>query len=471
MHPRDDTQGPLEIAVFAAGGVTRHALPAQGSLSLGRSEENDVRIDDSSVSRRHAVIHVGPPLRIEDLGSANGTRLRRELDAQETAKLLDTRIQRGTAVEFKLGDPINLGSTLVVVRRREPRSVTSSGDGKWEPIVRDEAMVKLYALAERVASAPLSVLLLGETGSGKEVLAEHVHRSSPRAAGPFLRLNCAALSESLLESELFGHEKGAFTSAVRSKPGLLETAEKGTVFLDEVGELPASIQVKLLRVLEDRQVTRVGGLSPRPIDVRFVSATNRDLAHEVKKGAFREDLFFRLNGIALTIPPLRARLNEIEPLVRTFVGRAASALGREAPDVAAETIAALKGHRWPGNVRELRNVIDRAVVLSGGDTVLSEHLLLDSGAAVTPAPAPVSPTVPGIPEGSSDAGGSAGDGDGSAGDLRAQLSDLERRRILDALEKCAGNQTQAAALLGMPRRTFVARLTAYGIPRPRKKPG
>ncbi|EYF08622.1 sigma54 specific transcriptional regulator, Fis family [Chondromyces apiculatus DSM 436] len=432
------------------------------------------------MSRRHAIIHVGPPLRIEDLGSANGTRIRRELDAQETAKLLDTRIQRGTAVEIKVGEPVNLGSTLLVVRRREPTGTIAAGDGKWEPIVRDDAMVKLYALAERVAGAPLSVLLLGETGSGKEVLAEHIHRRSPRANGPFLRLNCAALSESLLESELFGHEKGAFTSAVRSKPGLLETAEKGTVFLDEVGELPASIQVKLLRVLEDRQVMRVGGLHPRPIDVRFVSATNRDLAAEVKKGTFREDLFFRLNGIALLIPPLRARLGEIEPLVSTFAARAAAALGRRAPTIAAETVAALKDHRWPGNVRELRNVIDRAVVLSGGDTVMPEHLLLDSGATVTPPPAPVAPaasaaaviaSAPTVPyDPSLDAGTPHPDLD-AGGDLRAQLGDLEKRRILDALEKCAGNQTQAAALLGMPRRTFVARLTAYGIPRPRKRPG
>jgi transcriptional regulator with PAS, ATPase and Fis domain len=187
--------------------------------------------------------------------------------------------------------------------------------------------------------------LLGETGAGKEVLAEHIHRHSPRAAGPLLRLNCAALSESLLESELFGHEKGAFTSAGRAKPGLFETADKGTVFLDEIGELPLGIQVKLLRVLEDCLVMRVGATSPRSIDVRFVSATNRDLASDVKHGAFREDLFFRLNGISLTISPLRDRPAEIEPMSRAFAVRAASTLGRPPPALSPEAITALTAHR------------------------------------------------------------------------------------------------------------------------------
>ncbi|WP_437279713.1 sigma 54-interacting transcriptional regulator [Sorangium sp. So ce375] len=467
---RNDVQSALELAVFAGGRVTRHPLPAEGRVSLGRSTENDVQIGDSSVSRRHAIIHLGPPIAIEDLGSANGTRLRRERSAGPTTKLLELQPEQGKTMELSVGDAVNLGSTLIVILPREGAAGAAPGQG--QPIVLDAAMERLYALAERVAGAPITVLLLGETGAGKEVLAEHIHRRSPRAQGPFVRLNCAALSESLLESELFGHERGAFTSAVHAKPGLLETAEKGTVLLDEVGELPPGIQVKLLRVLEDRKVMRVGGLSPRPIDVRFLSATNRDLAAEVKRGAFREDLFFRLNGIALTIPPLRARTSEIAPLARAIADRTASALGRPAPAFAPETLAALEAHRWPGNIRELRNVIERAVVLSGGDTLLPEHLLLDAAAAPPPLEArPVTPPVEARPaaapaEATAHAG--AVPSAEGAGGLRSELDAIERRRIVDALEQCAGNQTQAAALLGMPRRTFVARLSAYGIPRPRK---
>jgi DNA-binding NtrC family response regulator len=314
-------------------------------------------------------------------------------------------------------------------------------------------MEKLHQLAERVAQGPISVLLLGETGVGKEVFAEVVHRASPRRDRPLLRLNCAALSESLLESELFGHEKGAFTGATSAKPGLLESAEGGTVFLDEVGELSPSIQVKLLRVLEERKVTRVGGLTAKAIDVRFVSATNRDLAAEVKKGAFRQDLLFRLDGITLSIPPLRERPREIEPLARMFAERAAAQMGRPAPVLAREALLALARHAWPGNVRELRNVMERAVVLSEAGLIAPEHLLLPAPAAPSAEPAaPAEPREEAAPA-----------------HLRTELAALERQRILDALAACAGNQTQAAAKLGMSRRTLVKRLGEYDVPRPRKR--
>jgi transcriptional regulator with PAS, ATPase and Fis domain len=313
-------------------------------------------------------------------------------------------------------------------------------------VVGDPAMQQTYELATRVAAGDISVLLLGETGAGKEILADFIHRASPRTKKPLVRLNCAALSEALLESELFGHERGAFTGAASAKAGLLETAQGGSVFLDEVGELPAAIQAKLLRVLEDRQVQPVGSLRPRPIDVRFIAATNRDLEADVERGAFRRDLYFRLNGVSLVVPPLRERPSEIEPLARLFLEQACARLKQPVPEIGAEALAAMKRHAWPGNVRELKNVLDRAALLAQGGPIGLAHL--PPLASAPPPPPPARPP---------DA------------DLRTDMAALERQRILDALESCAGNQTQAAKLLGMPRRTLVKRLAAYAIPRPRKR--
>ncbi len=449
---------PLKITVFAAGVTSAHDLPAEGAVTLGRSNECDVWVDDPSVSRRHATLHVaGGAVALEDLGSANGTYIRRPGDGSETADLSQTRLSPGRRVPLAPGASFQLGSAVLVLRYAE-----RPGD-EPAPVVRDEAMRRLYQLVSRVADGVISVLILGETGVGKEVLAQALHSASPRAAGPFLALHCAALSENLLESELFGHEKGAFTGAVAAKPGLLESAEGGTVFLDEVGELPMAVQVKLLRVLEERKVQRVGALRPRPVDVRIVSATHRDLEAEVAAGRFRQDLYFRLNGIALTIPPLRERVAEIPELARAFIARTAAQLGRAIePALSPEALALLEGYRWPGNIRELRNVIERAVVLCTGATILPEHLPLEKMRAPPPAaappvahppsfaPAPLAPSPAGAP-------------------LRSELEAIERQRIVDALERCAGNQTHAAELLGMPRRTLVAKLAAYNIPRPRSR--
>jgi len=281
------------------------------------------------------------------------------------------------------------------------------------------------------------------------VIAEHVHRCS-RRKGRFVPLNCAALTESLLESELFGYEKGAFTGAVRSKEGLFEAAEGGTLFLDEVGELPSTVQAKLLRVLEARQVLRVGGRQARNIDVRFVSATNRDLEAAVREGSFRQDLFFRLNGFSLTIPPLRDRPDDIAPLARRFVLLAAQALQREpAPTLEDAALEALRRYAWPGNIRELRNVIERAVLLCEGDRLGDEHFPFKGRAA------------------SSDSG--TADADDPRTRLMQEIERAERARIVDALERCGHNQTQAAALLGISRRTLVTRLGLYDLPRPRKR--
>jgi DNA-binding NtrC family response regulator len=313
------------------------------------------------------------------------------------------------------------------------------------PPAAHPSMARLEALVARVAPGNINVLLLGETGVGKEVLAERIHRLSPRGNNPLLRLHCAALSETLLESELFGHERGAFTGALKTKRGLLETAAGGTVFLDEIGELPLSIQVKLLRVIEERKVLRVGGLTPQPIDVRFIAATNRNLDAEITRGTFRQDLYYRLNGISLVIPPLRERGAELVPLAQQFIREASAAAGRAAPRLSPAAEALLRARDWPGNIRELRNVCERAVLLCLADVIEPEHLSL-SDVATTPPPEPQRPRE------------------------LALTADEQRQRdeIVDALARCAGNQSRAAKLLGISRKTLVARLDAYGLPRPRK---
>ncbi|KYF75892.1 Fis family transcriptional regulator, partial [Sorangium cellulosum] len=340
--------------------MSTRALPRSGSVVLGREDDADVCVPDASVSRRHATLHLGPPLRIEDLGSSNGTRVRTRHSSAATERLIDVgkgAPARNAAVELSPGDVIYLGAARVILRQKG-----GERDARKDVIVKDSAMRAVYELAERVARGPINILLLGETGVGKEVLAESIHRASPRAQRPLLRLSCVALSESLLESELFGHERGAFTGAVRAKPGLLETAEGGTVFLDEIGELPLSIQAKLLRVIEERKVMRVGGLTPTKIDVRFISATHRNLEAEVSRGAFRQDLYFRLNGVTLTIPPLRERPGEVAALAQLFAERTAKELfpseaSAGTVPISPAALVGLQRHSWPGNIRELRNVI------------------------------------------------------------------------------------------------------------------
>ncbi|HEX7506264.1 MAG TPA: sigma 54-interacting transcriptional regulator [Polyangia bacterium] len=325
-------------------------------------------------------------------------------------------------------------------------------------ILLDPAMQELHSLARDVAKSSINVLIVGETGTGKEILAETVHRASTRAQGNFLSLNCAALSENLVDAELFGYERGAFTGAAQAKPGLLETAPDGTVFLDEIGELPLPLQAKLLRVIETRTLIRVGGVTKRTVDVRFVSATNRNLAQAIESGGFRSDLYFRLNGITLAIPPLRDRPVEIEAFGRRFAGEMARDLGRSAPEISAEALILLRSYAWPGNIRELRNVIHRAVLLCRSGLVITpDHLPRELMEATFAAP------VLAVPYGQTPLY------DLSATQSLSALEPDKKLQIIDALEKTAGNQTAAAKLLGMGRTAFVARLNQYGISRPRKK--
>jgi transcriptional regulator with GAF, ATPase, and Fis domain len=278
-------------------------------------------------------------------------------------------------------------------------------------------------------------------------------------------LNCAALPDNLLESELFGYERGAFTGAVQTKVGLLETAQGGTVFLDEVGELPMTTQAKLLRAIESREILRVGGLKARPIDVRFIAATHRDLEALSASQGFRSDLYFRLNGITIEVPPLRERAEEIPDLVRKFVTDACQKAGRPLLTVSGMALELLRTHMWPGNIRELRNVVERAVVLCTGNSIEAGNIMLGGRAAMAPSSTPrLEDSAPGVATPSS---GTPAVAPKSA--IAPSSRPDDRQRIIDALAQTGGNQTEAAKLLGIARRTLVNRLEEYDIPRPRKR--
>jgi transcriptional regulator with PAS, ATPase and Fis domain len=318
---------------------------------------------------------------------------------------------------------------------------------------------------------------VGETGVGKEIVSTAVHARSTRAEMPFVRINCAALPESLLESELFGYEKGAFTGAASGKRGLIESAHEGSFFLDEIGEMPMATQAKLLRVLESGEIMRLGALKPRTIDVRFIAATNRSLPALVAKGAFRRDLYYRLNGITIPIPPLRERPVEIAKLARHFLAFAAKRAGKPPPMLSNDAIAVLEKHSWPGNIRELKNVMERAFTVASGPVIQAEQILLDaeemdttyaeattsrasSLPAVAQPPPPASESVPPpTPRSVSDE---------PRGRLLRIDPETEKRLIVKALEDAGGNQGKAAELLGISRRTLINRLDEYGLKRPRK---
>jgi two-component system, NtrC family, response regulator AtoC len=461
--PQRDAGAPqLQLAVVAGDGMRVVAL-APGTMTIGRAEDGDIVIDDPSVSRRHALLHVGDELTIEDLGGANGTRIRHAQPDTESGRTRELRTVVRDKVVIAPGDCISLGSVMLVVRHVSPSGPAADDDG----IGSDEAMRAVLAQAHRAATSRVSILLLGETGVGKEVIARSIHARSPRAAKPFVPLHCAAIAPTLFESELFGHEKGAFTGATALRPGLLETADGGTVFLDEVGEMPLEIQAKLLRVLEDRRVQRVGGRTPVPLDLRFLAATHRDLEAACTAGSFREDLFFRLNTLTITIPPLRERPADLLPLARHFALQAFSDLERSDEPVLGEAFSsALERHDWPGNVRELRNVIERAAVLCDGDTLRLEHLpprLAARGAEPSSRRATGAGRATAAGRADVERAADARDAE------RHRESDGERERILFALERAAGNQKEAARLLGISRRTLITRIEQHGLPRPRKK--
>jgi two-component system, NtrC family, response regulator AtoC len=455
----------MKLVVVSQAAFASYELPERGTIVLGRSEKSDLRIDDPSITRKHAKLHLaGERMEIEDLGSVNGTRVR------------DKRLEPEQRVAVFRGEAFRLGSALLVIhavdddpapppraaiteematRREDPTDVGQAPAQRARArIVHDPAMHALYALVDRIAAGNINVLVVGETGVGKELVAERLHDQSRRRAKPFLRLNCAAVAESLLEAELFGYERGAFTGATQAKPGLLEVAQGGTFFLDEVGEMPLALQAKMLRALESHQVMRVGGLSPRTIDVRFVAATNRNLEEQVRLGGFREDLFFRLNGALIVVPPLRERASEIGPLAQEFIRATCDDLARRtAPTLRPEALLMLQSYAWPGNVRELRNFIERAVLVAPGEELAPEHFPVQRMASTLPLHRIGSEASPPSPDSRPPPASEGGS---------------EREHILAVLAQCGGNQSRAAKELGISRTTLVARLNDYRVPRPRK---
>lgn len=529
LSPKSSRRTGLELLVYVQRERFSFSLPFDGVVAIGRSEDNDIRVDQRSVSRRHLRLHLGPErLEIEDLDSANGTYFvseRRDVSPGDdtTGAGDDRRIPPHQRVPLGIGEMVRMGSVFLLVHRPNPttlhEALRASASLGGTAIVVDPQVKRIHELGIRAAQSDITVLILGETGVGKEVLAETIHVHSPRCKQPFLRLNCAALSESLLESELFGYERGAFTGATTAKVGLLESTDGGTVFLDEIGELPLSTQVKLLRVLEDRAVRRVGSTRARKIDVRFLTATNRDLRREVARGRFREDLYFRINGVKLELPPLRRRHSEIEPLARFFLHEFCRRSNIPEPKLSPAAIERMLLYSWPGNVRELRNVMERAPFMVGEGYIQPEHIPRDDQSSLPPAlmgvddeseehtdlhPVLVTSTpvgrfdetnalgplvVPSAPAVRFDQRGQLDRSDGvegrgptraaESGCEGAQAAGLEgaelpegrlgeRERVLRALEACGGNQTRAARLLGISRRTLVNRLDEFNLPRPKK---
>jgi DNA-binding NtrC family response regulator/pSer/pThr/pTyr-binding forkhead associated (FHA) protein len=333
--------------------------------------------------------------------------------------------------------------------------------GTQRVIVADPTVVRLYALIERLAPVNIPVLITGETGCGKELVATAIHTRSHRASRPLISLNCAALQEMLVESELFGHEKGAFSGAIATKAGLIEAAHGSTLFLDEIGELAPGIQAKLLRVLESRRVTRVGDVREREVDVRIVAATNRDLEADVVAGRFRRDLFFRLSAATLDLPPLRERTAELPLLAAAFLDDACAHNGRSRMRISDAAMAVLLAHSWPGNIRELKNLMHYVAAAHPSELLLAEHVTERLGrirsTTTSPPPTRVEPTE--VPASTTQRFRPIAD----------ELRELEIARIREALEATAGNQTRAAALIAMPVRTFFEKAKQYGLTPKRKR--
>jgi len=318
-------------------------------------------------------------------------------------------------------------------------------------------MGQTLKMAEQIAPSDASVLITGESGTGKEVIARYIHNKSPRASKPFIAVNCAAIPGNLMESELFGHEKGAFTGALSRRIGKFEEANNGTLLLDEISEMDIGLQAKLLRAIQEREIDRVGGNKPVKVNIRILATSNRDLMAEVKKGTFREDLYFRLNVINIAIPALRQRLDDIGPLAEFFIEKYSKANGMPSRKLDQAALAKLRAYNWPGNVRELENIMHRAVLMAQGN-------FIDAGAIMLPvsvSPQPVADiAIPAAP--ASPAANTAAPGAQRNELVGRTVEDVERELIIDTLDHCLGNRTQAAQILGISIRTLRNKLKLYG---------
>lgn len=348
--------------------------------------------------------------------------------------------------------PFSLTELVLVIRkelhathlRDENRSLREALGLKYKYdniVAQSENMQAVLRLVERVAPTNATVLVGGESGVGKDLIARAIHQHSQRASGPFVKINSTAIPETLLESELFGYEKGAFTGATSSKPGKFELADKGTLFLDEIGDIPPAIQVKLLRVLQEREFERLGGTRTLKVDVRMIAATNRDLRAALEEGTFREDLYYRLNVVAIDIPPLRQHKEDIPALVAFFLERYAREMEKPVPKITPQALQLLTDFHWPGNIRELENVVQRAVALSSGPTIDAGDIQVDQPAARLAANGASQFLPPGV-----------------------TLDQWEEDAIREALRRANGNKSQAARLLGLSRNALRYRLSKMGVP-------
>jgi DNA-binding NtrC family response regulator len=393
----------------------------EAAVSIGAHPANQVALEDRFVSGFHCRLHLhAGRWRVKDLGSTNGT----WVDGMRIAE-----------AELSAGARLRLGNHDIVLERDLKSEAPRLPGLVW----RDPALAPMLELLRRAAPSQLPIMILGETGSGKEVAARAVHELSSRSAGPFVPLNCGAISRELAESELFGHEKGAFTGAITSAPGAFGAADRGTLFLDEVGDLPLPLQVKLLRALEAGEIKPVGAPRPRNIDVRVVCATHQDLHQRIREGAFREDLFYRLRGVTVELPPLRARPQDVLPLAEHFLPRGHT--------FAADARAALLSHRWPGNARELRHVVQLGALLSEG--VIRASALHFDGAPVwqprrAQEAAELSPP--------------------DRVELRGRtLSELEELAVRSAHARHGGNRRVIAQELGIARSSLLRKLDQLGL--------
>ncbi len=341
--------------------------------------------------------------------------------------------------------------------RRDARPEEPSGQGRFRLVGQSPAIRTIYGVVEKVANTPSTVLISGESGTGKELIARALHENSSRHAGPFIKINCAAIPKTLMESELFGYDKGAFTGAVGAKPGRFELAHGGTLFLDEIGEIPIEMQVKLLRVLQESEFERVGGIKTIKVDVRLVTATNRDLLAEVGAGAFREDLFYRLNVVPIHIPPLRERREDIPLLADHFIAKFNDCLKKEIAAITPEAVERLVAYQWPGNIRELENLMERTVLFCEGPEIRVSDLPPEVAGAAAPQPVqgrrrrrPARRPPRPAPESLKEA-------------VRAETERVERELIQRALDATGGNVTQAARKLKISRKSLQTKMKELGL--------